>query len=157
MKLAVRNITPFAFWLFTTLSALALAGCNVKLVDDYDAKTYEEIIRIAKEVDLFYGKLLEQDEAQRSYRTYADQYLQLEAELRSLYIRNKSRPLNNESTQISDSILTLWIKYKTHHKEKDGYSSGNAKLDRKRFTRMFTAAASAESAKNGSADQSDTQ
>jgi len=132
--------------LFTTF---ALSGCSrISLVADYDSTTYEEIIRIAKEVDRFYGVLLEQDESERAYQPYSAAYVEIETDIRSLYIRNKSRPLNEESTQISQSMLDLWIKYKKRHKEKETYKTGNATLDRNRFVRLFIAAASAEDVKN---------
>lgn len=134
---------------------IALCGCSVKFVDDYDAKTYEEIIRLSGEVDKFYGVLLERVDADRKYQDFQAKYVELESELRSLYIRNKSRPLNSESTKISESILDLWIKYKDRHKEKDTYKTGNAELDRERFIRLFISAASAEAAKTLSPDDTD--
>ena len=112
------------------------------------SKTYEEIIRVGKEVDKFYGLILEKDESDRSYSDYSVKYVELESELRSLYVRNLSRPLNEESTKISKSILELWVKYKKNHKSKNKYKSGNLKLDRNRFVRLFSSAASAEVAKN---------
>ena len=141
---------------FIVLTIFILAGCSVKFVADYDSKTYEEILRVGKDIDKFYGALLEQDNKDRSYKKYSDQYVALESELRSLFIRNKSRPLNDESTQISESILKLWIKYKNKHKDKATYTTGNAKLDRNRFVRLFISAASAEAAKSLDPDDADT-
>lgn len=132
-----------------------VVGCSVKFVADYDSKTYEEILNAGKKVDMFYGNLLEVDERNRQYQKYAGEYVEIEAELRSLYTRNKSRPLNEESTMISESILKLWIKYKDRHKMKDKYTSGNAKLDRNRFGRLFVSAASAEVAKDLDPDDKD--
>ena len=126
---------------------LALYGCSIKLVADYDVKTFEEILNVGKEVDKFYGTLLEMDENDRKYQKFSEKYVDIETELRSLNIRNKSRPLNDESIKISQSILGLWIKYKEKHKSKNKYSNGNAKLDRNRFERLFISAASAEAAK----------
>lgn len=125
--------------------ALAAGGC-VKLVADYDSATYEEIIRVAKEVDKFYGALLDRPEKDRAYKDYSGKYVDLEATIRSLYTRNLTRPLNKESTRISEIILDLWIKYKDRHKASDTYTSGNAKLDRKRFQHLFVSAANAEAA-----------
>ncbi|HKA40122.1 MAG TPA: hypothetical protein VKD25_10145, partial [Burkholderiales bacterium] len=59
----------------------------------------------------------------------------------------RSRPLNQESTAISETILNLWVKYKQAHQKRDGYSSGIARLDRNRFMRLFASAADAEAAK----------
>lgn len=129
------------------LAALSLGGCMVKLVADYDSATFEEILRDGKKVDRFYGDLLETVENARPYRNYADNYVEIETDLRSLYLRNKARALNAESTRISEIILQLWVKYKEAHSAKDGYSNGMAKLDRAKFTRLFLAAADAEAAK----------
>ena len=132
--------------LFFTI--FVLSGCSVKLVADHDSKTYEEILRVGKSIDEFYGDLLETSAASRNYQKYSGQYVKLESELRSLYVRNKSRPLNEESTKISESILKLWVKYKERHKVKNSYKDGNAKLDRNKFVNIFISAASAELAKN---------
>ncbi len=152
----IRRSTRLWSVLLTVVSVLALNGCAVKFVSDYDAATYEEILRVGKEVDKFYGDLLEKDEAKRAYQKYSGKYVELETELRSLYTRNKSRPLNEESTKISESILKLWLKYKENHEKNDGYKSGVAKLDRKRFVRLFVSAASAEAAKNLDPDDKDS-
>ncbi len=131
------------------LSLLALGGCPVKFVADYDAATYEEILRVGKEVDKFYGLLLEAPENGRSYKNYSVKYVELEASIRSLYVRNLSRPLNKESTRIIQIILDQWLVVKEQHQDKnrDTYSTGNAKLDRNRFQRLFVSAVTAEEAK----------
>lgn len=135
-------------FLLLILIGFVLSGCSVKLVADHDSKTYEEILRVGKSIDKFYGTLLEVPAASREYQKYSEKYVQLESELRSLYIRNKSRPLNEESTKISESILKLWVKFKGKHKAKNSYKDGNAKLDRNKFVNVFISAASAELAKN---------
>lgn len=157
MKCFPGNNHAYHFLLcLAILGFSSVVGCTVKFVDDYDSKTYEEILSVGKVVDKFYGDLLETPEADRQYKEYAGEYVEIETELRSLYIRNKSRPLNEESTKISESILDLWIKYKGRHKAKDTYTSGNAKLDRNRFGRLFVSAASAEVAKSLDPDDKDT-
>jgi hypothetical protein len=139
-----------SYWTGAVLlaAALALCGCQIKLVADYDQPTYEEILRLSKKVDQFYGALLERPEGERAYSQYSAQYVDIESDLRSLVTRNQSRPLNKESTKIAETILELWQKYKSAHKQNGGYKSALANLDRKRFTRLFNAAASAEIAKD---------
>ena len=138
-------------------SALLFVGCQVKLVSDYDSATFEEILKIGKKVELFYGELLEIPANSRPYQKFASQYVEIETDIRSLYIRNQARALNKESTEISTITLNLWLKYKTLHAQKDGYPDGIAKLDRKRFTRLFVAAADAEASKKLDADDRDTE
>ena len=128
-------------------TCLGLASCSVQLVADYDSTTYEEILRVGKKVDLFYGNLLEVPEKDRKYSNYSEKYVEIETDLRSLYMRNRSRPLNQESSEISRIILDLWVKYKDAHQKRDAYSSGIARLDRGRFQRLFGSAADAEAAK----------
>jgi hypothetical protein len=153
---AVQN-KGFSAWQILTLLiiGLALAGCSIKLVSDYDSTTFEEIISVGKKVDRFYGDLLESPVNERQYQKYADKYVEIETDLRSLGTRNRARALNSESTQISDIILALWVKYKTNHANNNGYGSGIAKLDRDRFTRLFISAANAETAKKLDAGDKD--
>lgn len=148
MKSYMNNSVGTKCFLFLLFVGFVLSGCSVKLVADHDSKTYEEILRVGKSIDKFYGDLLEVPATSRKYKKSSEKYVELESELRSLYIRNKSRPLNEESTKISESILKLWKKFKDKHKAKNSYKDGNAKLDRNKFVRLFISAASAELAKN---------
>ena len=127
--------------------ALVLGGCTIKFVADYDSATFEEIVKTGKNVDKFYGGLLETKEGDRPYPKFSEQYVEIETDVRSLVTRNQARPLNQESTRISTIILDLFLKYKAAHQANDNYRTGPATLDRKRFTRLFNAAAAAEKAK----------
>lgn len=132
--------------------AISSGGCAIKLVSDYDAAAFEEILGIGKKVDKFYGTLLETKQDARQYSAFADQYVTLETDIRGMVTRNQARALNSESSEISQLILKVFIKYKGLHKDNNNYTDGTAKLDRSRLTRMFASAASAEEAKKLSAD-----
>jgi hypothetical protein len=159
---------------------LLLSGC-VNLVADYDAELANETITISKQVDRFYGQLAETNYSLRSYDAFRDRYIEIEVNLRSLVMRNKVRPLNENSIKIAENTLKLWIKYKDAHKQNwekyqealaaveqgeenapqfaatDIYKDGKIKLHRKRFTRMFTALTVAEEAKKMGSDQGDVE
>lgn len=126
---------------------LLICSCSVKLVANYDADTEKQIFKTAKLVDTFYGELLDTKESRRNYDKFSKKYREIETEINMLIMRNEIRSLNEESTKISKNIMTLWLKYMNRHKEKDTYSNGNAKLDRKRFITNFSYAAGAEQAK----------
>ncbi|VAW94898.1 hypothetical protein MNBD_GAMMA22-1673 [hydrothermal vent metagenome] len=131
-----------------SLLLISFVGCTgVKLIADKDSKMYDETINAGKQVDSFYTKLLEKKSSKREYQKYSDQYLKIETELREIYTKNNSKSLNDESTKISKSILGLWLKYKAKHQLENQYSSGNAKLDKDRFVRLFASALNAESSK----------
>src|SRR5688500_9745060 len=133
------------------VTALLAAACApIRLIADYDAASVEETIRVGKQVDVFYGQIVELDSAARTYAPFADRYIEIEAEIRSLVRRNTARPLNSESTQISRTILGFWIDYHQKHKTKNRYQ--DARFDRRRFERLFDAALSAEVAKRLPAD-----
>jgi hypothetical protein len=134
-----------------------LAGCpTVQFVADYDDEGFEEILKVAKTVDRFYGDMLETPEAQRRYSRYSERYVEIETDIRSLWTRSQARPLNDESTRIFEIILNFWVKYKAEHKEEGGYGDGEAKLERNRFSRLFAAAANAELAKKLPASDTNT-
>jgi hypothetical protein len=145
--LTARTHVTGARLVLLTLLLIAAAGCSVKFVADYDAATFDEILRVGKSVDRFYGEMLEVPEAQRQYAKYSTKYVEIETDIRSLLMRNKARPLNAESIKINETILNLWLKYKNNHQKADTYRTGVARLDRNRFLRLFAAAADAEAAK----------
>ncbi len=124
---------------------LFLQGCSI--IAPYDEKTEEAIFNASKLVDQFYGTLQETDADQRKYQKFSERYVLIESELNSLVLRNAVRAMNEDSTDIAERILKLWKKYKERHKKKDSYSTGMARLDRKRFMRMFSYAVRAEGAK----------
>jgi len=149
-SIANKNIKQaYIILSFIILGIVILLFRQARIID------YAVLFRQLKEVDKFYGGLLEMPESNRQYSKFSEKYVELESELRSLYIRNKSKPLNEESGEISKIILDFWLKYKAKHKEKDKYSNGNAKLDKSKFIRLFTSAANAESAKKLASEDKD--
>ena len=142
-RVAIAAVTAFIIFAATQ----AVVGCSVKFVADYDSVAFEEILATAKNVDKFYGTLLDTDPGARSYALFASQYIALQADIQGIVTRNQVRALNAESTEIAQTILLLFTKVKERHKSQDTYSDGNAKLDRGKFARLFAAAASAEKSK----------
>lgn len=149
------HVLPFnrlIAFLLALLLAVSASGCAVKFVADYDSAAFEEILATAKKVDKFYGTLLETKAESRQYLSFTEQYVTLETDIQGMITRNQARALNSESTEISQIILKLFTNYKERHKTRNTYIDGNAKLDRKRFVRLFASAASAEEAKKLSSD-----
>lgn len=136
----------FAFLLF--FLALFASGCMVRYVAEYDTEVKTEILRIAKEVDLFWGKLLDTPTNQRQYAKFRNDYNLIEADLRNLLMRNKIRPLNDESVEQSQIALDLWVDDKSTHKEKNSISDFIAERHREDFVRVFIAMAKGEEAKD---------
>ena len=156
MLTANAHLTIARRLVLLTLLLVAASACSVKFVADYDAATFEEILKTGKIVDRFYGDLLEAPEGQRKYATYSARYVEVETDIRSLLTRNQVRPLNTESIKINETILNLWDKYKANHKKNDTYGTGIAQLDRGRFLRLFKAAADAETAKRLDSEDKDS-
>jgi hypothetical protein len=119
----------------------------VRYVAEYDASIKDEIIRIAKEVDLFYGRLLDTPANQRQYDKSRDKYLEIEADLRALKMRNEIRALNKESTKQTQNTLDLWLGDKNSHKKLNTVDDATIKLHRRQFSRVFIAMAKGEEVK----------
>lgn len=101
--------TRFQTAVFLVLACLLLASCqHIQLVAEYDTKTFEETVGIGREVELFYGRLQELPPDQRTYLQFADRYVEIEADLRSLVRRNAACALNNQSREVSENILRFW-------------------------------------------------
>jgi len=137
------------FWLaFLSLLLLAsVIGCTVRYVAEYDASIKDEIVHIAKKVDLFYGRLLDTSPSERQYQKYKDDYLKIEADLRALELRNEIRTFNKESTKQTKIALDLWLEDKDSHKKDNTVDDATLKLHRKQFSRVFVAMAKGEEAK----------
>ncbi len=135
-------------FLFIFIATLGTGGCAVRYVADYDASIKEEIIRVAKKVDLYWGALLDMEASQRKYDKFKDQYNQIETDIRGLVMRNEIRPLNKESTRQANIALDLWIEDRKIHKQNGTMSDVEAKNHRKQYMRVFIAMAKGEEAKN---------
>lgn len=139
------------------LFPLLLSCCTVQYVAEYDASVKDEIISVAKRVDLFWGTLLDSEATQRPYAQYQEQYNQIESDIRSLMMRNAIRPLNKASTRQGEIALKLWQQDHENHKANDTISDFIAKRHREQFTRVFTAMAMGEEAKNPAAGSGGTK
>jgi hypothetical protein len=135
------------------LLLLAAYGCVVHYVADYDSSVKNEILSISKKVDIFYGELLETPVQERKYESYKARYIDIETDLRALLVRNEVRPLNRESTKQCRIALDLWIEDKDDHKKNNTVKDVVAALHRKQFTRIFTAMAKGEEAKNAASGE----
>ena len=128
-------------------SVVIAAGCQVKFVADYDAKNAQQILQVAKRVDYFYTKLLNEAENKRTYDKSKTEYVDIEVELRSLLMRNEIKPLNKESIKIISTIIKKWKKYQFNHKSNNAYKTVLLENHRDRFVRLFVAMSVAEEAK----------
>lgn len=129
--------------LFFTL----LNGCAIRYVADYDAGIKEEIVQIAKKVDMFWGELLDTEKGNRQYSRFKVKYNEIETDMRGLVMKNEIRALNEESTKQAKIALDLWVEDRALHKKQDDFSDFEAKQHRKQFNRVFTAMATGEDIK----------
>lgn len=134
--------------IFLTIALFSATGCSVHYIADYDASMKDEIVQVAKKVDLFWGSLLDTDINDRKYDKFKNEYNLIETDIRGLVMKNEIRTLNNESTKQANIALDLWIEDKSIHKDNDAFSDFEAKRHRKQFNRVFTAMAKGEEAKN---------
>ncbi|MCK9183573.1 MAG: hypothetical protein M0P13_11955, partial [Fibrobacteraceae bacterium] len=84
-----QNLTKRTFFLPILLLAFLLGGCTVHYVADYDASIKNETIRVAKEVDLFWGTLLDTPSNERQYDKFKVQYNEIETDIRGLLMQNE--------------------------------------------------------------------
>jgi hypothetical protein len=148
MRNIVKQIILIVFLMTVLLGA---SGCAVRYIADYDASIKDEIIQVAKDVDRFWGSLLDVQASDRKYERYKEQYNEIEADIRSLVMKNEIRALNRESIKQANIALELWMEDRSLHKKNDGFSDFEAKRHRKQFNRVFTAMAKGEEGKDISA------
>ena len=124
-----------------------ITSCFYNKVADYDKDTAYKIIEISKQVNLFYMNLLETEPSERNYRKFADDYKNIEVELRALVMMNKIRPNNAESIINAEHILQNWLEFKTQHKESDSYKDALADVDWDTIREQFIELAKKEAIK----------
>ena len=98
-------------------------------------------------VDLFYMNLLETEPSERTYSEFAEEYKNIELELRVLVMMNKMRTKNEESVKISEHILQNWLEFKAAHRQNDAYKNSFIDVDWSTIREQFYALAMAEATK----------
>ncbi len=126
-KLLINSNIKSLFLVFLTL--LYIGGCKtIKLVPDFDASISEQIMDTAKKVDAHYITMIgmfNNSITALPYEEVHEGYEEIEIELNSILLKNKVRELNNESIQVSSTVLETFIKYKERHKSK---ATGQSKI-----------------------------
>jgi len=146
----INKRTSHLVILLLILNLTLITGCTVKYVSDYDGAIKEEIVLVAKKVDLFWGNLLDTNAEERKYELFKETYNEIETDIRGLVMKNEIRPLNKESTRQAEILLNLWMEDKKIHKESDTFKDFIAKQHRRQYVRIFTAMAKGEEAKKNS-------
>ena len=147
MRYVSKKINLLVIILFV---ALSLTSCAIKLIPDYDSEISTQIDNVSKQTDKFYLSISEktsEGDSAREYKNYIDEYIEIEVELISLLNKNKIRPLNKNSTKISEIALQIWQKYKNEHRQYNLISNADITLNRKYFSDLFYAMKVAENAK----------
>lgn len=103
----------------------------------YKGELRAQIQPLAKEVDDFYLRMLGQDESQRQYETYRQQYSILETEISKLLQPGEHEPLNARAHELAVDILGLWKQRREEHARVKTLSNGLIQLNRVDFEDMF--------------------
>lgn len=132
------------------ISGVIFSSCRVTLIPDYNSTVADQIEKTAKDVDLFYLKMLEttsDENDERAFVNFTEDYVKIEVDIVALLNKNKIRPYNENSTKICELTLNLWKKYKEEHKKDNTLSNGVIKINRVYMGDMFNAMQVAENAK----------
>ncbi|TXK76068.1 hypothetical protein [Mesonia sp. K4-1] len=143
-KLILTSKTKIILFCFSLV--FVVSSCRVTLVPSYDEEVAAQIEDTAKQINTFYLQMLE-NQNERDYENYVNEYISIQVELNSLYNKNKVKSLNKNSTRICEITLQLWKKYKEEHKNDETLSDGIIKLNRKTFEDLLYAMQVAEKGK----------
>jgi hypothetical protein len=91
--------------------------------------------------------ITERDSTERTYSEFAEEYKNIEVELRVLVMMNKMRTKNEESVKISEHILQNWLEFKVAHRQNDAYKNSFIDVDWSTIREQFYALAVVEAAK----------
>ena len=135
-----------------TLAALLLiAGCKVRLLDDYSAESEQALLRTYGEVEALFDAIAEAPDSVRAYPRYSAKYGDIQRMIRVQVVREASRPLNSESHGIVAEIDTVFTGYRERHRTR-GVDDTLLQRWRSNMQRMFTAALKAERVKRDEPD-----
>jgi hypothetical protein len=149
---ASTRFTPFRAAAAALLCLLVLACAPVQLVADHSSESEKAITDVSASVFVLYDRMIDQKlktvpEAPLPYAPYAEDWGRIESQLRLIVMREGARPLNSESTRISESILRMWQKFRKAHRDTNDYKLKKLEIDQGHLARNLAAALAAEKAK----------
>ncbi len=127
-------------FLIVFVSSFVITSCKVSWVATYDYMVAQQIDVVAKKIDKFYLTLLEttqNENEQRVYSKFAEEYIDIEVELRNLLQKNNRRDKNQESIEINKRILNKWLEYKEIHKTENQLSNADIEANKMNFENMM--------------------
>jgi len=112
----------------------------------YDASTKDALIAAAHEVDFFLLKI-ESSFERVNFQSVAPEYIKIKADLRSILLRNRVRPLNECSTKQSELLLDQWSNLEKLLRQPDGSIPAAMRISRDIMFQGFDAMLTLEEAK----------
>lgn len=112
-----------------TILTFMLSSCKIQLIADYDNELVKQIEEVQLSANKHFIKM--QEVAYSSsvkYEDFVDSYIEIEAKIKSIYDKNKVKPLNDESTRNAQILLQKWRKYKSEHRDSDVFGLGDIKI-----------------------------
>ncbi len=139
-------------FLLVFVSSFLTTSCKVSWVATYDYMVAQQIEVVAKKIDKFYLIMLEttkNEKGKRAYLMFAEQYIDIEVELKNLLQKNNRRDKNQESIEINKRILKKWLEYKETHKTENQLSDADIEANKMNFENMMNTFRIAEESKKG--------
>lgn len=137
-----------------------LAGCAVKLVDDYDARSVTRVNAIAEKTFALFQRILDMPASERSAAVSSSlvpAYGEIETLLRTHHLAESARPLNSESTLIAARTIEAWQALREAHRSTpSSLSDASLRVSRSQYHRFFRAALVLEEARKLVSEQPGT-
>jgi len=134
-------------FLFVFITSVIVTSCKVSLVATYDYMVAEKIEEVNKEIDKFYLVMLEttvNENGERAYDKYSEQYIDIQLDLKSLLQKNKRREKNQETIQINQRIYDKWLEYKEIHETQNELSDADIEANMTNIDNMLNTMLAAE-------------
>ena len=143
MKLGVKIGGIFS----TLLILLALNGCSVQLISDYDRQTQQQMSMLAKKIDRLYIELSMKPAEQRQYQSFINKYIDIQVDLRALENRQQVRSMNELTLKQVELTTQLWLEDQSAHQRNNTVSDFIIKRRQSQYRRIFIAMIRGEAAK----------
>lgn len=110
MKFEIKSL------LVAVLLSITAFSCKVQFVPEYSSELESQIVKGAKLNDKLYLEMLNVGSPNRSFANFSDRYVEIEAELNSIRLKNEGRRKNVMMLSIIDNLITEFKKLRDEHK-----------------------------------------
>ena len=135
------------YYLSWLIASWLLTACSLSLVADFDEQTLCQLERIERDIEHLYLTMQTLKVHERQYTQFANRYIELDINIRSMERRQARRKKNSETLKQANTLAQFWQQDMQYHQRHRTLSDFMTKHRLNQYRRLINALITGELAK----------